>query len=120
MAGTGADGAAGRRSPSPRDDEVNTLIKLLTVVGVAIRVQRLIPPYVSTVMATAIAIGATALFVLVGLVAIRISRRWRDQVSLRVWVIVVCMAAVDVVGVLTGLVLAHMFNGGATSWAGHL
>ncbi|MDQ3150178.1 MAG: hypothetical protein M3R63_00090 [Actinomycetota bacterium] len=120
MARASADGTAGRHSPSPGDDEVNTLVKLLTAVGVAIGVQQLVSPYVSTIMATTIAISATTLFVLVGLVAIRVIRHWRDQVSLRLWVIVVCVVAVGVVGVLTGFVLAHMFNGGATSWAGHL
>jgi ABC-type Na+ efflux pump permease subunit len=118
MAAAGADRAAERRSPSPLDDEFNTLIKLLTVVGVAIGIQQLVSPYVSTVMAFVIAISATALFGLVSLVGIRIMRRWRDQVSLRVWVIVVCVVAVGVVGVLTGLVLAYVVDGGATLWAG--
>ena|SRR2546423_151843 len=120
MAGTGAGGTEGRRSSLPGDDELNTLVKLLTIVGVAIGVQQLVSPYVSTAAAVVIATSATALFVLVGLVAIRTIRRRRDMVSLRLWVIVVCIVAVGVVGVLTGLVLAHMFGGGATSWAGHL
>ncbi|TCO64983.1 hypothetical protein [Actinocrispum wychmicini] len=120
MTDTGTDGTPGRRSPSPGDDEVNTLIKVLTVLGVAIGLQQLISPYVGTIMAIAISIGATALFVLVGLVAIRVIRRWRDQVSLRVWVIVVCIAAAGLVGMLTGLALAYAFDGGAQSWDGHL
>ncbi len=120
MARTGVGVATGRRSPSPKDDDVNTLIKFLTIVGVAIGIQQLVSPYVTMVMATVIAVSVTALFVLVSLVGIRIIRRWRDQVRLRIWVIMVCIATMIVGGVVIGFVLAQLLNEGATSWAGHL
>lgn len=118
MAAAGADRKTEQRSLSPNGDEFNTVVKLLTVVGVAIGIQQLVSPYVSHVVATAIAVSATALCVLVSFVGIRIVGRWHDRVSLRIWVIVVCVVTVSVAGVLTGFVLAYLVDGGATSGAG--
>jgi amino acid transporter len=101
-----------RRQSPPKDDELTALVKLLTIVGLAIGIQQIVSPYFNVIMAATVALSATAVFVLAGIAVIRIRRRWHEEVSLRMWVIVVCIVVVGVIGVSTGFVFAHMFTAG--------
>ena len=110
MAGPDVNESQKRPSSLPRHDEINTLVTLLTVAGMAISVQQLLTPYVDGVVAIVIAVSVTTLFMLGGLAAIRLIRRWRDRISLRLWVVAVYVATAAVAGLLTGLVLSRLFN----------
>lgn len=110
MARRDVDGTRDEPSSLPRHDEINTLVALLTVAGMAISVRQLLAPYIDGVMAVVIAVGATTLFMLGGLAAIRLIRHWRDRVSLRLWVVVVYVAAAALAGLLTGLMISHLFT----------
>lgn len=118
MAGTSADEPGGPVS-RPRDDELNTLIKLLTIVGLALGVGQLVAPHFRAVTAGIIAVVTTALLVVAGIGAIRLRRRWHDRMSLTLGMLVLCGVGVALLGTAAGLTVTHLLAVTVASLSGH-